>query len=258
MQICKENQAVNAEARKRAKNQYRPSSGMQGVFGEKKIEEEYSLYNHPIDDDADDGFLGSIIEEVEAEDEEDKEMREKIKLIENNIHEKKSKLEQTQKYISEITTKINQNQIKEVNTEIKDSTSEKEEENDAIKEEEKDEVNSDDDEDLAQYLENLENDDTDGEEEKTDEVYKKFEENITLVKLRDKIKLLRYRWEASLGYTLFEKAYKLIKNNAASPNGEKIRTMLIDLIGEENIGFWVIFDNILFLEQRKKDLGQNS
>ena len=176
---------------------------MQGVFGEKKIEEEYSLYNHPVDDDADEGYLESIIEEIDAEDEEDKEMREKIKGIEKNIQEKKNKLEETQRYISEITTKINQNQIKD--TDEKGIESEKTKDDDIIKEEDhQEEVNSDDDEDLAQYLENHDNEDND--EDETDDVYKNFEENITLVKLRDKIKLLKHRWEASLGYTLFWKS----------------------------------------------------
>ena len=207
MQICKQNQAANAEARRRAKNQYRPSSAMQGVFGEKKIEEEYSLYNHPVDDDVDEGYLESIIEDADAEDEEDKEFRDNVKVIESNIPEKKKKLEETQRYISEITTKINQNNVPEISTEDKVGIIKVDKvKNEEIKEENQEEINSEDEEDLAQYLENHD----DEEDEQTDEKYKEFEENITIVKLRDKIKLLKHRWEASLGYTLF---WKDIQNN---------------------------------------------
>jgi hypothetical protein len=98
MQICKQNQAVNAEARMRAKNQYRPSSAMQNIFGDtKKIEEEYSLYDHPVDDDMDDELLESIIEDVDAENEEDKEFKENIVAIDMRIQEKHAKLAETQR-----------------------------------------------------------------------------------------------------------------------------------------------------------------
>jgi hypothetical protein len=61
--------------------------------------------------------------------------------------------------------------------------------------------------------------------------------------------MLKHRCEAALGYNLFEKAYKLIKRNE-----EGLRTKLCELIGEENIGFYIVFDNILFLETKKKGL----
>lgn len=190
MQICKQNQAVNAEARKRAKNEYRSSSAMQGILGEKhsgekKIEEGYSLYNHPVDDDLDDGYLESIMEDVDAEDEEDKELRE-------NIRAKRKKLEETKQYITEITTKINRNDISELSSNAKSEEVKLDDvaESDVIKEEHQEEINSEDEEDLAQYLENQ---DDEEDEEEMDEVYKNFEENITLVKLRDKLKLLRHR-----------------------------------------------------------------
>lgn len=247
MQICKENQAANAEARMRAKNQYRPSTAMQGIFGDKKkIEEEYSLYDKPVDDDVDDGYLESIIEE-DNEDEEDKDFRENLKGIDKIIQEKRNKLEETQREIQEITVNINQKMdvLEEEVEDFPNTTTAKPSE--AIKEEEdQEEVNSEDEEDLAQYLEDQDDED---EEEETDEVYTKFEENQALVKLRDKIKMLRHRCEAGLGYTLFEKAYKLIKANSKNPDPKKLRGQLCELIGEDNIGFWVIFDNILFLEK---------
>lgn len=45
-QIIEQNRVANAEARNRAKNQYRPSSAIQNIFGNsKKIEEDYSMYD---------------------------------------------------------------------------------------------------------------------------------------------------------------------------------------------------------------------
>lgn len=249
MQICKQNQAANAEARMRAKNQYRPSSAMQKIFGDKKIEEEYSLYDKPIDGDMDDEFLESIIEDVDAEDEEDREFKENIKAIDKKIQEKKIKLEETQRQMQELTlnhhprpskVEIKRNESKEF------PKTEKTIESSTIKEGEgnNEEESSEDEEELAQYLEEQDDD-----EEEPGQVYKAFEENQTLVKLHDKIKMLKHRCEAALGYTLFEKAYKLIKKR---PEG--LRDKLCELIGEDNVGFYVIFDNILFLEKKKKEL----
>lgn len=233
LQICKQNQAVNAEARMRAKNQYRPSSAMQNIFGDKKkIEEEYSLYDHPVDDDMDDELLESIIEDVDAENEEDKDFKEKIIAIDMRIKEKQVKLAETQKQMQKITFTIDKSKPETPPQDI------------AVKEEDKDDSDSDDEE-LAHLLE----DNDDEEDEEPTHVYKAFEENRVLVKLRDKIKMLKHRCEAALGFNLFEKAYKLIKRNE-----EGLRSKLCELIGEENIGFYVVFDNILFLEKKKKEL----
>lgn len=70
-----------------------------------------------------------------------------------------------------------------------------------------------------------------------------------MIKLKDKIKMLKHRCETSLGYNQYEKAYKLIKKR-----GENLRDRLCELIGEDNVGFYVIFDNILFLEKTLKSL----
>lgn len=95
MEIYKQNQATYAEARMREKNMYNHSGAMKGILtGEKKIEEEYSLYDHPVDDDQEDEYLESIIEEADAEDEEDKEFKENLKAIDEEIHNKKKKLEE--------------------------------------------------------------------------------------------------------------------------------------------------------------------
>ena len=235
-QIAKQNQEANAQARMRAKNQYRPSSAMQNIFGDKKnIEEEYSLYDQPEDDDHDEEHLERIEEDIEAEDEEDKELKENIKAIDQQIKKKKIKLEETQKQMQSLTLQFDQKESSEIDSE--DSP---------VKNKAVSEHNDSSEEDLAQYLEENEEDE---EDEEQAEVYKKFEENKIVVKIMDKIKMLKHRCEAALGYTLFEKAYKLIKKNS-----EKLREKLCELIGEENIGFYVIFDNILFLENKKKQL----
>lgn len=188
-----------------------PSANTQNINGEmKKIEEDYSMYDKPVDDDEnEDDLLESIPEEADAEDEDDKGDK----------------------------TKKNR------------SKSPKEGDDDHQPNNE-----SEDEEKIANYLENQDEES----EEETDDLYKAFEENKTLVKLDDKIKLLKHRCEAGLGYSLYEKAYKLItnfsKSESKTSSSDKLRSKLIDLIGEDNIGFWVIFDNIIFLERKHKEL----
>lgn len=66
-----------------------------------------------------------------------------------------------------------------------------------------------DDEAIAMYLE--QDDESDDDEEVTQETRNPHEE--TLIKLKDKISLLKYRCEAGLGITLAEKSYKMIKSH---------------------------------------------
>lgn len=238
MQIYKQNQAAYAEAKRRERDQYRPSTAMQLMFNEKKkIEEDYSLYDHPIDDDIDDEYLESIIEDIDAEDEEDKEFKETIRAIDKKIKVQELTLTRGLK-----KKDLNISEIKE------DQREDIVEEESEIKDEDSNQDNSSDEgEELAHYLE--ENDDD--EDEEPCEVYKAFEENQTMIKIRDKIKMHKHRCEAALGYNMYEKAYKLIKKR-----GEGLRDKLCEIIGEDNIGFYVIFDNILFLEKKLKDLIQ--
>lgn len=65
-----------------------------------------------------------------------------------------------------------------------------------------------DDEALAMYLDQ---DKSSGSDEDPSDQHNPYEE--TLIKLKDKIGLLKYRCEAGLGFSLTEKAYKLVKNN---------------------------------------------
>jgi hypothetical protein len=76
-----------------------------------------------------------------------------------------------------------------------------------------------------------------------------------VIKLKDKIGLLKNRCEAGLGFDLSEKLYKLVKNNREKNiKADKTREQLIDLLGKENIGFWAIIENVLFYEEKKREI----
>ena len=54
---------------------------------------------------------------------------------------------------------------------------------------------------------------------------------------------------ASLGNNIYEKAYDYLKeSNAEGSTAEEKREGLIQVLGEEWIGFWAILDQILFYE----------
>lgn len=67
-------------------------------------------------------------------------------------------------------------------------------------------------------------------------------------KIRDRVKLLRHRCDAGLGNQLFERAYTTLKQTAGQSNGE-IRRALIGVLGEQNIGYWALLDQLSFMEQ---------
>jgi len=94
--------------------------------------------------------------------------------------------------------------------------------------------------------------DHESEEEPVEERSPKEE---SIIKLKDKISLLRHRCESGLGSLLFEQVYAIIKENKDSKvSGEKTREQLLEVLGKENIGFWAIIDNILFLEGMKQGI----
>lgn len=70
-----------------------------------------------------------------------------------------------------------------------------------------------------------------------------------ILKLQDRIKFFRHRCVASLGNNIYEKAYEYLKeSNAEGSTAEEKREGLIQVLGEEWIGFWAILDQILFYE----------
>ena len=77
-------------------------------------------------------------------------------------------------------------------------------------------------------------------------------ERAELNRLNERIKLLRHRGEAGIGSSLFEQAYAILrgheKQGSKAPSGDAVRKELCELLGEENIGFWAIVSQVLFLE----------
>ena len=89
-----------------------------------------------------------------------------------------------------------------------------------------DESDSSDD-DITAYLEN-DNDESDEDEEERSP----YDE--TMVKLKDKISLLKFRCENGLGANLFEQAYKLVKDNREkNVSAERTREVLIGMLGQK-------------------------
>ena len=147
----------------------------------------------------------------------------------------KVELDKTQSNIKNLKTTIKGGRVEEEKSELVE-----------------DEDNEDsDDEALAAFLED-DSDDDDNEPEQRNPV----DEAVT--KLRDKISLLKYRLDTGLGSnkdSLAEKAFKLVKaNKEGKVPAERTREQLIELLGQENIGFWVIIENILHYENLKKEI----
>jgi hypothetical protein len=70
-----------------------------------------------------------------------------------------------------------------------------------------------------------------------------------ILKLMDRIKFFRHRCVASLGNNMYERAYEYLKDsNSEGSSAEEKREGLIQILGEDWIGFWSILDQILFYE----------
>ena len=69
------------------------------------------------------------------------------------------------------------------------------------------------------------------------------------MKLKDRIKFFRHRCVASLGNNMYEKAYDYLKDAISEgASAEEKRDGLVQILGEDWIGFWAILDQILFYE----------
>ncbi|CAD8066727.1 unnamed protein product [Paramecium primaurelia] len=71
--------------------------------------------------------------------------------------------------------------------------------------------------------------------------------NSIVARIQDRIKLLKHRCEGGLGNNLVEKALQLMKSKQFST--QDLRKQLMQLLGEENIGYWQLFDQILYMEE---------
>jgi hypothetical protein len=70
-----------------------------------------------------------------------------------------------------------------------------------------------------------------------------------ILKLQDRIKFFRHRCVQSLGNNLYERAYDFLKeSNSEGATPDENREGLIQILGEDWIGFWAILDQIMFYE----------
>ena len=122
---------------------------------------------------------------------------------------------------------------------------------------EKEILNVDTDEETVQAAQ--EDDDLEVDDDEDDEDDDFFEDPMEngvndqsdpqIIKLKDRIKFFRHRCVASLGNNLYEKAYDYLKEvNSEGAQAEEKRDGLIQILGEDWIGFWAILDQILFYE----------
>ena len=108
------------------------------------------------------------------------------------------------------------------------------------------------DEDSADFLDEEEDDDffDDGMDSGI-----KNQVDPQILKLQDRIKFFRHRCVASLGNNLYERAYEFLKeNNSEGATAEDNREGLLQILGEDWIGFWAILDQILFYETMVDEL----
>lgn len=255
-QIRMENFLARQKAKEKKAQMLRPSSGMKMSFniplqggaeelraleeqkkGPKKIEEQYRM-DEENDDDSQ-GELEHIQEAIEEndsdKDETEKEINmintktEKMKTLKNQLIEKTLRIEEQ---VSELM--LNAEEIAEL-----DETEEKTEETKN--------QSADNPRHVDGLLHNLSSDsaDVDSDSERLGEIASA--ESAETRKLNERIKLLKHRCEAGIGNILFEKAYNLIREER-DQDPDAVRRALVKVMGEENIGFYAIIDQILYLE----------
>lgn len=92
-------------------------------------------------------------------------------------------------------------------------------------------------------------DSDDGDDDNTENAFSHLQSDPQVLKLQDRIKFFRHRCVASLGNNMYQKAYDFLKeSNAEGSTPEEKREGLIQVLGEEWIGFWAILDQVLFYE----------
>lgn len=69
-----------------------------------------------------------------------------------------------------------------------------------------------------------------------------------VLKLQDKIRLLRHRVVGSIGFQIYEQAMEYLTSATQHEKQEQKRQRLGSILGEESIGYWAIMDQILFYE----------
>lgn len=77
---------------------------------------------------------------------------------------------------------------------------------------------------------------------------KQQESDPQLLKLQDKVRLLRHRCVASIGNSIFDQALEYLQSFEDKETPNEKRQQLVTILGEESIGYWAIMDQILFYE----------
>lgn len=67
-------------------------------------------------------------------------------------------------------------------------------------------------------------------------------------KVVQRMKILQHRCETGLGNIIFQKAFQYVQMNNKSVKPQQQRKDLIDIMGEDNIGFWHLIDQILLFQ----------
>ena len=60
--------------------------------------------------------------------------------------------------------------------------------------------------------------------------------------------MCKSRCEAGVGNTIYNKSYGLVKEKAEKGKNDELRKGLLEILGEDNIGFWHLIDQIVFYE----------
>ncbi|CAK81181.1 unnamed protein product (macronuclear) [Paramecium tetraurelia] len=203
-------------AQERKQAQYRQSKG-----SSLKAQDEYDL--------SDDSEGVNAIQEIENEDEyeEDVDVDQKLDLIKTKLKEKTVKISQINQSLHQ-NRQVQNMQIKALETGQAIPQVEEEFDNEEVDDEE-----HDNEDDLLQ--EDI-----------------KSSHQITS-RIQDRIKLLKHRCEGGLGSNLADKALALIRTKCTyfvklESSNQELRKQLIVLLGEENIGYWQLFDQILYME----------
>jgi len=227
----KSGDALRGEERGRNGN---PTSGGKNL----KIEEDYGMNDEIEDEDEVNGVIEEHEEEYTHPDENLGNIKAKIEMY-------RGKLEEKTMNINKLKESLKKTLIMERT--IVNQTSKQNIRGDSPPPNEEDEENYSDSFDIEEGL-----DDDDSTEDNTNapesEVQEKKSYHPQYYKIQDRIKLLRYRCEAGIGNSLYEKAYRFLNERASANNQEENRKYLIDILGEENIGFWHLIDQILLFE----------
>ncbi|EGR30764.1 protein kinase domain protein [Ichthyophthirius multifiliis] len=247
--LSKEKIPVNQKNKQISNNNFQQ---LQNQKKKKNQNEDFSL--DLIERESFDQKNGSTSKLSEGEDDEQK-SQDQVILEEDNeeseYEEIDAKIELMKTKLKEKTIKINtlKESLKANNKEYHINV-EEEENNDKIIEEEEN-----------IYYENEGNNDEQEEEDEEDYTFneEECEENINedekinynpqYYKIQDRIKLFIHRCEAGLGNVIYEKAYDFVKYNQQNTSVEDMRTKLVQILQADNIGFWHLVDQIIFLEE---------